>query len=407
MRNRVFYQYYATLVVNLLIFIEGLSISWSAPYVPLLMTHETPLESGPMTENEVSWIVALSSCGGVISTIICGLLLETIGRKYTLILAGIPCSIGWLCILLAKEGFLLGFGRILTGCAGSLAFMSVPVFVSEITDDQHRGQLGSVMSLSCNFGILSGFILTTYTNYYMMPILIEVLFLIYFSLVFVVAESPRYLRSKNQHDKAEKALNYYINPKPQDLELKKSGEDEKLQSLEPSQLQLSDFKRPEYWKPILIALIGAPFTICSGTHTIICFTKQIFDETGSHMSSERSMIIIALVQLVGSYTAVSVIEKAGRKTLLFFSTFGCGLCLLGNGTYYYLKALGYNTHSYSFLPLICVSLLFFIFAVGVASVPYVIITEILPQKVKGLIFTICQLETLFVLIVSARVSTQS
>lgn len=389
--------------MNLLLFIEGLSISWVAPNEQLLRSEDTPLESGPMSETEVSWIAALSCLGGVISTCICGLLLESIGRKGTLILTGVPACIGWLCILLARDGLALQIGRVLCGCAGSLSFMAVPVFVSEITDDRHRGQLGSVLSLSCNFGILSGFLVTSITGYYTLPCLIEGILLIYFAMIFFVADSPRYLRSKKRYQAADKAHNFYIDPLP-DLELKELEKEALNPVHDTTTVRLADFKRPEYWKPILIALIGAPFTASSGIHTIITYTKQIFDKTGSEVPSEVSMVIIALVQLLGSYISTTVIERTGRKTLLFWSSLGCGLCLMTTGLFYHLMSIGVDTSSFSALPLVSLSLLFLIFAVGLASVPYVIITEILPQRVKGLIYTFCQLEILLVLILSARVS---
>lgn len=402
--NRIFYQYYATFVGNLLIFIEGLSISWTSPNVPLLMSDKTPLKMGAMTQDEASLIVAVACVGGMVSTLVTGWLLDTIGRKKTLILVGIPYAIGWICIIWAENVLYLAIGRCLSGFAGTAAFMGIPVFVSEVTDDKRRGALGTVLSLGCNVGIFVGFILGANFDYYIIPIVIQITLVIFFISVYFIEESPRYLRMKGKLRKAQEAFEFYNNKAVTAHNVELNLEDDPQQE---EKFKWSDMKRPDHWKPTLIAIFGAPLSISSGTFVLISYTQQIFDETGSQISSDASCIIIAFIQLVGSYVSMIAIERAGRKTLLLISTFGCGILLILCGFYYYLKNTGYDMSPINLLPLVCVSMIFFIFGVGLASVPYVVFPEILPTRLRGAVTTILVLEILTFMAIGQAVRKRS
>lgn len=375
-------------MVNLLTFIEGISISWTSPYIPLLMSEDTPLKSGPMSEDQVSWIAAFSNVGGILSIIFSGWMLNTLGRKRTLIVTAIPFAIGWTFVLFASTYSLLSIGRVLCGLSGSAVFMAVPVFVSEIADDKHRGLFGSIFSLSCNFGIFIGFVISTFSNYYTIPIVIDALLLLYCILIVLVQESPRFHKMKGRDEKAIKAYKFYNNATEPTAEFteKQIGENAN------ATFDFSDFKRADHWKPSLLSLIIVALSLCTGQFVIITFTKQIFDESGSNISSEYSSIVIALIQLIGSYVSTLVIERVGRRILLLISSAGCGICLFTAGLYFFLKQMNWDTSAYSFVPLISVGLMIFVFAIGVASVPFVVITEILPEKLRGPIFMLCMLE---------------
>lgn len=163
-------------------------------------------------------------------------------------------------------------------------------------------------------------------------------------------------------------------------------------------------EKPSYWKPTLLSFIVTSFCTAAGTFVIICFTKQILDEADSGISSELASIFIAFIQLLGSYVASVVIERIGRKPLLLTSSIVSTLSLTIMGSYYYCKYLGYNQIlAVSVTPLVCVSILFFIVAAGLATVPIVVVTEILPHKIRGLIFTLCMGELWTIIILGVRV----
>uniref|UniRef100_A0A336MWL1 CSON008290 protein n=1 Tax=Culicoides sonorensis TaxID=179676 RepID=A0A336MWL1_CULSO len=392
-------QYYAAFCANLPTILYGIFISWSSPNIPLLQSIETPLES-PLNDHEASWIAAVGGLGGLLSTFICGWLLDKIGRKKTLILIGVPQALCWILILTGRNGRHLLIARILGGLSGGGAFTVVPVFISEISDDDHRGVLGTIFSVSCNFGIMLGFILSTIFDYYVVPLIVLSVAVVYLIGILFVRESPKFLEMQGKNgEEIVKSSKYYTGKEIIELELNSKEKIEK----DKKTVSITDFKQPSYWKPTILSLITITFCTTSGTFVIICFTKQILDEAGSDISSDYGSIFIAFIQLLGSYCASIAIERAGRKPLLLTSAVLSCLSLTIMGSYYYLKSLGYDEIStFSVTPLVCVSFLFFIVSIGVSTVPMVYACEILPTEIRGFIFTLCMAELWTLIILGVR-----
>jgi hypothetical protein len=65
-------QYYATLTMNLLAFSYGASCGWTSASVPILMSEDTPLDTGPMTLNDASWIAAGMMVAGFAGNLLIG-----------------------------------------------------------------------------------------------------------------------------------------------------------------------------------------------------------------------------------------------------------------------------------------------------------------------------------------------
>ncbi|XP_063705135.1 facilitated trehalose transporter Tret1-like [Culicoides brevitarsis] len=388
-------QYYAAFCANLATVLYGIFISWSSPYIPLLQSENSPLKNR-LSDEEASWIAAIGGFGGLASTFLCGWLLDRIGRKKTLILIGIPQIICWVLILYGTTANQLLVARILGGLSGGGAFTVVPVFVSEIADDDRRGNLGTIFSVSCNFGIFLGFVITTFFEYHFVPKIVLAMALMYSVNIMFVKESPNFHKLRGNYAQAEESNKYYTGNKVQEF-VKESNN-----NFVKEKLRLSDFKNPAYWKPTIMSLIVTTFCTVSGSFVIICFTKQILDEAGSPFSSEMGSIIIAFIQFLGSYVASLVIERLGRKLLLLTSAIVATISLSIAGSYYYLKSLEQISPSYSATPLVCVSVLFFIVAAGLATVPIVVVTEILPHKIRGLIFTLCMAELWTIIILGVR-----
>lgn len=105
-------------------------------------------------------------------------------------------------------------------------------------------------------------------------------------------------------------------------------------------------------------------------------------ETGSSIDPNVSSIVMGILQVCGNYTASQLIDRTGRKTLLLVSTSGAAISQAITGTYIYLGKSGYDVSAFNLLPVICISFFIFINAIGILSVPYVILAEVMPQKVK-------------------------
>lgn len=120
----------------------------------------------------------------------------------------------------------------------------------------------------------------------------------------------------------------------------------------------------------------------SGAFAIINYAETIFKITGSSFDPQISAIIMAAVQVVGTYTASQLMDKVGRKILLLVSLAGGFLALIITGTYSNLAKNEFDVSSFNWLPVVSISLFIFLCAIGTLPVPYVILSEVIPQRVS-------------------------
>lgn len=156
--------------------------------------------------------------------------------------------------------------------------------------------------------------------------------------------------------------------------------------------------------PLRIAdFINRPYAICCllmvahevcGVFTMINYAGVIFKEAGSSMAPEWGAIIVGFIQLVGSYTASLLIDRLGRKILMVVSFAGTAICHLVLGTFVYICfETTIDVSQFSWIPVVAFSLLIFIAACGAMPVPYVLLGEILPNKVNWNQLTITEFMT--------------
>lgn len=139
-------------------------------------------------------------------------------------------------------------------------------------------------------------------------------------------------------------------------------------------------------------LIVPTLMVCaqfSGTFTLQNYASTIFRASGSNLDPNTSSMIMGSIQVLGSICVSFLIDRLGRRVLLFISTAGATFALLVTGTYAYLNTLGYDMTCMNSLPVVSLSLYIFITSVGITPVPYVLASEVLPPKIRRIGATIC------------------
>lgn len=141
----------------------------------------------------------------------------------------------------------------------------------------------------------------------------------------------------------------------------------------------------------LADFINRPFSICcilmcahelSGVFTMTNYASMIFAKCGSTISPGISSIIVGGIQVVGSYTSTLFVDRLGRKMLMVFSFAGSAICHTILGTFIYISTqTTVDISAYNWMPVVSFSSMIFIAACGAIPVPFVIIAEILPDKV--------------------------
>lgn len=115
---------------------------------------------------------------------------------------------------------------------------------------------------------------------------------------------------------------------------------------------------------------------------MIVYAATIFQKSGSNLSPINSSIIVGSIQIVGAVCASLFVERAGRKFMMTFSAFGTAIGFSSLGLYLYLQSSGVNLDGYSFIPLVAFSFAIFLGNLGVLTLPFMILNEISPPKVR-------------------------
>lgn len=134
-------------------------------------------------------------------------------------------------------------------------------------------------------------------------------------------------------------------------------------------------------KAFLIGIMLIALHEFCGCFTMLNYTATIFRDSGSDISPNFSAIIVGVIQLLGTYAATFLVDLLGRKFLLTFSSVGTGLSLLCLGAYTYAHKLGFDVAPYSWISIASFSAMMFLAACGIIPLMFVVIAEVMPEKV--------------------------
>lgn len=139
----------------------------------------------------------------------------------------------------------------------------------------------------------------------------------------------------------------------------------------------------------LRALMICPFLMVvnqfSGSFAIATYAESIFKSIGSTVDPQVSSIVMATMQVIGTYAASQLMDRVGRKVLLLVSLSGCFLMLIIAATYSYLAKNDYDVMTLNWIPIVSISSFIALSSIGVLPVPYVMMSEVIPQRVSHLI----------------------
>lgn len=170
-----------------------------------------------------------------------------------------------------------------------------------------------------------------------------------------------------------------------------------------SKLRWSDFTTTVARKAMVIGLMLSALNQLCGCFAMINYTATIFQEAGSNLTPNSSAIVVGAIQLFGAYVSTILVDRAGRKVclicpldfrisaqtrniplqiLLSLSLAAAGLGLACLGTYLYLKSIGYDAETLGWIPISCFSFIVFFANWGILTLPFLVMSEMLPEKVR-------------------------
>uniref|UniRef100_A0A1B0BCA7 Major facilitator superfamily (MFS) profile domain-containing protein n=1 Tax=Glossina palpalis gambiensis TaxID=67801 RepID=A0A1B0BCA7_9MUSC len=404
-------QYLAAICVNIISLSHGGFCGWTSASFIELLSPNSPLKAGPLDNYQLGWIGSLLCAGGALGTIFFSWCADKIGRKRSLLLIGLPALLGWWIIPFAQNSLHLCLARLLGGFGGGGIFSVIPLYITESSEDKSRGILGTFLIVSCNTGILLAFILGNFFTYSAVAWTLSSLPLLFILCFAFLPESPQYLINQNYIKEAEKSLRYFRNvkyskhslPLPVQMEMDKLLDRAQSTESAPNEphVGVKDLYNHKARKAFLIGVALMALNQFCGCFAMINYTASIFEQSGSSLSPKISAIIVGVIQLLGSCASTLLVERAGRKLLLVISSIGTGIGLGCLGGYIYLNAIGYDTQPFAWIPIASFSFTIFIGCCGVLTLPFVLVSEIMPPKIRSsgsMLCTLCMWTFAFVLI---------
>lgn len=265
------------------------------------------------------------------------------------------------------------------------------------------------MALFGNSGILLMYIVGDLLSYRTVPLVMMSVPVLFGIIMYFIPETPQTLLRKRKVEEAAKSLKFFkgITPGTKDL-IAFERDFEVLQNFvtnskaQTTKLQLSDFSKLHNYsfkpcyilhyllisassqakKGIFIGIFLMFLNQFCGIFAILTYAVTIFQESGSDLSPGASAIIIAAIQILGTVASFVFVDLAGRKVLLLVSTFGTGVGLSCLGTFSWLKEHQFDLTGFGWIPVVILSITMFIFCVGLCSIPFFVLPEILPAKVS-------------------------
>lgn len=322
-------------------------------------------------------VMAMALWGTVVGALFGGIPTNKIGRKKTLIWIGVFYFVSAVGSALANDPYTFAFFRFLGGLGVGASTIAAPAYVSEIAPAKDRGRLVGLYQFNIVLGILIAFL----SNYllrnvgenswrWMMGVEAIPAF-IYTVFVLGVPESPRWLISKFRIEEAKKVMGI-INP---------GADVEKLISEIKTENSTVDKEEHIYTKkyrfPLILAFLIAFFNQFSGINAFLYYAPRIFQEAGLGESTALlSSIGIGVVNLIFTLIGIFLIDRLGRKVLMYIGSVGYIISLgLVSAAFF----LGWQGMA------VPVFLFFFIasHAIGQGAVIWVFISEIFPNHLRA------------------------
>ena len=372
-----------------------------------LFGYDAAVISGTISldEIQVGWFVGCALIGSIIGVLMAGKLSDRWGRKVTMLVAAVFFSVSGIACAFVGSLEQLVVARILGGIGIGVVSIVSPLYISEVSIAQYRGRLVSLYQLAVTIGFLGAYL----TNFqllhfsqsgavlnagWMNLVFVSEVWrgmlgfcslpaILFFCIIFFIPESPRWLILKGRDERAVRIFRkIYLSEVEVDTQLQDT------KSVVQSETK-SDWKfllQPGIFKAVLIGAAIAILGQFMGVNAVLYYGPTIFEEAGlSGGDALFSQVLVGIVNVVTTIIAVFIIDKVGRKKLVYYGVSGMVLSLLLIGFYFHFsESMGLPNSFLLFF------FLFYVFccAISISAVIFVLLSEMYPTRIRGMAMSI-------------------
>ena len=351
------------------------------------------------------WYVGCALVGSIVGVLFAGILSDKFGRKLTMIISASLFSVSALGCAVCADFTQLVLYRIIGGVGVGVVSIVSPLYISEVAVAQYRGRLVSLYQLAVTIGFLGAYLV----NYQLLtwsesgvlsgaPLLDKIFIsevwrgmlgmetipaLMFFIIIFFIPESPRWLIVRGRENRAMNILERIYGSATE-----AAGQLDETKSVltEKSSSEWSMLLKPGIMKAVVIGVSIAMLGQFMGVNAVLYYGPSVFENAGlSGGDSLFYQILVGLVNTLTTVLALVIIDKVGRKKLVYYGVSGMIVSLILIGLYFLFgEALGISSL------FLLAFFLFYVFccAVSICAVVFVLLSEMYPTKVRGLAMSI-------------------
>ncbi len=351
------------------------------------------------------WYVGCALVGSIVGVLFAGILSDKLGRKLTMVISAVLFSTSALGCALCADFSQLVIYRIIGGVGIGVVSIVSPLYISEVSVAQYRGRLVSLYQLAVTVGFLGAYLInyqllawaesgTQLSVDWLNKVFITEVWrgmlgmetlpaILFFIIIFFIPESPRWLIVRGKDLKAVNILERIYNSI---TEAKSQLKETKSVLTSETRSEWSLLMKPGIFKAVIIGVCIAILGQFMGVNAVLYYGPSIFENAG--LSGGDSLFYQVLVGLVNTLTtvlALVIIDKVGRKKLVYYGVSGMVVSLILIGLYFLFgDSLGVSSL------FLLIFFLFYVFccAVSICAVVFVLLSEMYPTKVRGLAMSI-------------------
>ena len=341
------------------------------------------------------WYVGCALIGSIIGVLCAGSLSDYIGRKITMLISAAFFSISAIgCAVCGSFDALVAF-RIIGGVGIGIVSIVSPIYISEVSPAKIRGTLVSLYQLAVTAGFLLAYLANWAIDAGIDPSaaadagLWSRMFnaeawrgmlgsetlpaLLFLFIIFFIPESPKWLIIKGKSSEATAVLSRILGSEDEinaevETTCSSSGEDKG---------SWSDLLKPGILVAVLAGCAIAILGQFMGVNAVLYYGPKIFSEAGFD-NPMFSTVLVGLVNFATTVLAVFIIDRVGRKQLIYWGVSGMIICLMAIGTYFATGgALGNGFMLAFFLAYV------FCCAISISAIVFVLLSEMYPNSIRG------------------------
>ena len=347
------------------------------------LEHDDPVVR--VTSEQGAWIINLMYIGVGFGSLIPLLLMDRVGRKWTLLIATIPKISSWIIFACAQDYWAFYIGRFLAGIGTGVTYCVIPMYVGEVSTKRTRGPLSASLAVWINIGMLLIYAIGLWTSRVTTSLIAVVVPLMFLMSFMWLPKSAVFLAKKNRLGKAERVLKWSLGRDDVEEELeeiKRIVACEETGKLSFWSSLVESVNRVESRRAFGIVGILLGAMIFSGAAPILAYQTYTFEQAGLGISTDISVLGSGMAIVVAGLACVILVKRTGKRMLLLCAAPVTVLSLAIVASFFTLQSWGVDVSSINWVPTVFIMTYSLAYGVALNPLPLSYISEVFPMDVK-------------------------